>query len=251
MAQDEGTSNGAHRELPDHRKGREDHGSQVQSMFGQVAGRYDLMNLLMTMGQDWQWRRRIHRDSELRAGDEVLDLATGTGQLAFDALRTPGVRVTGADFTDEMLDIARRRPRGGEIDWVHADALDLPFADRSFDVVTHGYLMRNLDDIPRALAEQYRVLRPGGRLVALETSPPTGPLQPLTNLWIETAFPLLGRAFGTDPEAYEYLSATTRGFRTPGEVVTMMLDAGFIDVRVRPFMFGTLTVFAARKPQAG
>lgn len=226
-----------------------DHGAIVQSMFGQVAGRYDLMNVLMTMGQDWRWRRHIHRASELRAGDEVLDLATGTGQLAFDALTQEGVRVTGADFTQEMLDIARARPRGGEVNWVHADALDLPFADESFDVVTHGYLLRNITDIPRALSEQYRVLRPGGRLVALETSPPRGVMKPFTTLWIENAFPLLGRAFGTDPEAYEYLSATTRGFRTPNQVVAMILDAGFIDVRVTPFMFGTLSVFAARKPQ--
>lgn len=226
-----------------------DHGAIVQSMFGQVAGRYDLMNLLMTMGQDWRWRRYIHKASELRPGDEVLDLATGTGQLAFDALAQEGVRVTGADFTDEMLDVARSRPRGAEVEWVHADALDLPFEDESFDVVTHGYLLRNITDIPRALAEQYRVLRPGGRLVALETSPPSGPMKPLTSRWIKNAFPLLGRAFGTDPAAYEYLSTTTQEFCTPETVIGAFLDAGFVDVRVTKFMFATLCVFTARKPQ--
>lgn len=226
-----------------------DHGAIVQSMFGQVAGRYDLMNLLMTMGQDWRWRRYIHQASELRPGDDVLDLATGTGQLAFDALKQDGVNVTGADFTDEMLDIARSRPRGSEVEWVHADALDLPFDNESFDVVTHGYLLRNITDIPRALAEQYRVLRPGGRVVALETSPPSGPMKPFTSMWIKNAFPLLGRAFGTDPEAYEYLSATTQGFCTPDKIIRNFLDEGFIDVRVTKYMFRTLCVFTARKPQ--
>lgn len=227
-----------------------EHGAKVQRMFGKVAGHYDLMNTLMTLGQDWRWRRHIHRASELRPGDDVLDIATGSGDLALDALEQPGVRVTGADFTDEMLDIARARPRAEQIDWVHADALDLPFADASFDVVTHGYLLRNITDIPRALAEQFRVLRPGGRLVVLETSPPSGPMKPFTHAYISMVFPALGRVFGTDPEAYEYLSATTRSFHTPREVVGMLLDAGFVDVRTRPFMFGTLTVYAARKAAA-
>lgn len=229
----------------------DEHGAEVRAMFGQVAGRYDLMNTLMTLGQDWRWRRYIVRAAELRRGDHVLDLATGTGDLAFDALTTPGVTVTGADFTDEMLDIARHRPRGDQITWVHADALDLPFADASFDAVTHGYLLRNLTDIPRALAEQFRVLRPGGRVVALETSPPPpGLMRPFTDAYITGIFPVLGRLFGSDPEAYAYLSATTRGFRSPREVTELLLDAGFVDVRVRTFMFGTLAVHSARKPRA-
>lgn len=228
------------------------HGKQVQAMFGQVAHRYDLMNALMTLGQDWRWRRYIVRAAELRTGDHLLDLATGTGDLALDALKAvPGVTVTGADFTDEMLAIARRRPRGDEVTWVHADALDLPFGDASFDAVTHGYLMRNITDIPRALSEQFRVLRPGGRVVALETSPPPpGITRPFTNAYIKVIFPALGRLFGSDPEAYAYLSSTTRGFHSPAEVTDMLLDAGFVDVRVRTFMFGTLAVHSARKPRA-
>ena len=121
----------------------------------------------------------------------------------------------------------------------------------SFDAVTHGYLMRNITDLPRALSEQFRVLRPGGRVVALETSPPPpGITRPFTNAYIKVIFPALGRLFGSDPEAYAYLSSTTRGFHSPAEVTDMLLDAGFVDVRVRTFMFGTLAVHSARKPRA-
>ncbi len=228
----------------------EAHGRQVRAMFGQVAGRYDLMNRLMTFGQDVRWRRFVIGRADLRPGDRLLDLATGTGDLALDALaQTAGLRVAGADFTVEMMRVGRRRPGALGVNWLAADALALPFADASFDAVIQGYLLRNLVDIPTALAEQYRVLRPGGRVVVLETSPPPpSPVRPLVNAHLRYGIPLLSRLASGSPEAYGYLLATTARFRSPSELVTLLHDAGFEQVQWRSFMFGTQAVHWARKP---
>lgn len=228
----------------------EAHGRQVRAMFGQVAGRYDLMNRLMTFGQDVRWRRFVIGRAGLRPGERLLDLATGTGDLAFDALaQTDNLRVAGADFTVEMMRVGRRRPGAERMNWLAADALALPFADASFDAVIQGYLLRNLVDIPTALAEQYRVLRPGGRIVVLETSPPPrSPVRPLVNAHMRYGIPMLSRLVSGSPEAYGYLLATTARFRSPSELVMLLHDAGFEQVQWRSFMFGTQAVHWARKP---
>ncbi len=226
------------------------HGRQVRAMFGQVAGRYDVMNRLMTFGQDARWRRFVIRCARLSPGDRVLDLATGTGDLAFEALRAvPDLQVVGADFTVEMMRVGRRRRGAKGVSWVGADALALPFADASVDAVIQGYLLRNVSDIAGALAEQYRVLRPGGRVVVLETSPPPrSPVRPLVRAHMRVGIPLLSRIFSGNPDAYGYLLATTREFKTPAELVALLRAAGFGQVQGRSFMFGTQAVHWARKP---
>lgn len=228
------------------------HGRQVQAMFGQVAGRYDVMNRLMTFGQDVRWRRFVIARAGLRPGERVLDLATGTGDLALDALAAAaGAEVVGADFTVEMMRVGRRRPGADALTWLAADALALPFADESFDAVIQGYLLRNVLDIPLALAEQYRVLRPGGRVVVLETSPSTpAPLQPFVRAHLRYGIPLLSRLASGNPAAYGYLLATTANFRSPAELGALMEDAGFAQVGWRSFMLGTQAVHWGRKPLA-
>lgn len=228
----------------------EAHGRRVRAMFAQVAGRYDVMNRLMTFGQDVRWRRFVIDRADLRPGRRLLDLATGTGDLAFDALEHAGsLQVVGADFTVEMMRVGRRRPGADRICWLGADALALPFADESFDAVIQGYLLRNLVDIPSALSEQYRVLRPGGRIVVLETSPPPpSPVRPLVRAHMRYGIPLLSRLASGSPQAYGYLLATTARFRSPDELVTLLTAAGFEQVEWRSFMFGTQAVHWARKP---
>lgn len=227
------------------------HGRLVRTMFGQVAGRYDLMNRLMTFGQDVHWRRFVVGRARLRPGDRLLDLATGTGDLALDALDdTAGpLEVAAVDFTVEMMRVGRRRPGAERVSWLGADALALPFLDGSFDAVIQGYLLRNLVDIPTALAEQYRVLRPGGRVVVLETSPPPpGPLRPLVNAYMRHGIPVLSRLASGNPQAYGYLLATTARFRSPSELGDLLAAAGFDDIQWRSFMFGTQAVHWAVKP---
>lgn len=229
-----------------------DHGARVASMFDAVAGRYDLMNAVMTWGQEPRLVRRTVERANIPSGvgARVLDLATGTGDLALEILRRhPDADVVGADFAPEMMEVGRGRKGGDRVEWVVADAMDLPFADEEFDSITHGYLLRNVADIPATLAEQFRVLRPGGWVAALETSPaPDNIVKPFSSFYIHRVMPRLARLIADQPEAYEYLSSSTKAFRTPEEVADLFADAGFVNVGHELFMFGTLAVHWAMKP---
>lgn len=227
-----------------------DHGARVASMFDAVAGRYDLMNAVMTWGQEPRLVRRTVERANIPSGARVLDLATGTGDLALEILRQhPDAEVVGADFAPEMMEVGKGRKDGDRVEWVVADAMDLPFADEGFDSITHGYLLRNVADIPATLAEQFRVLRPGGWVAALETSPaPDNIVKPFSSFYIHRVMPRLARLIADQPEAYEYLSSSTKAFRTPEEVADLFADAGFVNVGHELFMFGTLAVHWAMKP---
>lgn len=221
--------------------------SQVQGMFTRVAPRYEVGNAMMTFGLSRRWRGEITRRSRLRPGEVVLDLATGTGQLARDALAAePGSLVIGADLTPAMLELARRRPTNHRIAWACLDAHDLPLSDCSVDVVTHGYLLRYLD-LEVGLREQHRVLVDGGRLVALETSCGS----PTVLGWIAAQFTsvwprLVGRLVGQQGD-YEYLQESSLTFASPDEVVEALRKAGFSECDYRRFLAGMLTVFWAIK----
>lgn len=228
-----------------------DHPARVSSMFDRIAGRYDLMNLVMTWGQEPRLVRRTVERAKLPDAPKVLDLATGTGDIALEVLRTHyDADVTAVDFAPEMMAIGGARPDGDRITWVEADAMDLPFEDDTFDAVTHGYLLRNVADIPTTLAEQFRVLKPGGRMVALETSPaPDNIAKPFSTAYIKYVVPQLSRLITNDPEAYEYLSATTRGFRTPAQVQELLEEAGFVGAGHELHLFGALAIHWATKPR--
>jgi len=233
------------------RGGREDHGQSVQEMFDRIAGRYRLMNRLITFGQDRRWRREVVREAMLPPGGRLLDAASGTGDIAQEALRsTRGVQAVGTDFSLEMMKVGRRLPGGESILWCASDALELPFPDGTFDAVTSGYLLRNVSDPERAFREQCRVVRPGGRVVCLDTSPPPPSLlRPLILLHLRVVIPLLGRLVAGDRSAYAYLTSSTEAFKTPGELAGIMSQAGLRDIRHRLFMFGTIAVHAGTRPE--
>ncbi len=216
----------------------------VRRMFGRIARRYDLLNRLMTLGQDLRWRREAVRRLAPAPGSRVLDLGAGTGDLALEVLRqAPRARVVAADFTPEMVALGRRRPGGERVAWVIADALHLPFADGAFDAVVSGFLLRNVVHLERALAEQRRALRPGGRLVALDTTPPRpGPLRPLLDFHLHTVVPLLGRLVAGDAEAYHYLPASTERFETAEGLAERLRRLGFAEVGFVRRMLGTVAI---------
>ena len=183
----------------------------------------------------------------------MLDIAAGTGDIAFEALRSaPEARVVGADFALGMMRVGKRRaPYGQRVAWAGADALRLPFADCSFDAVASGYLMRNVADISLALGEQRRVLKPAGRIVILDTSPPPDNLlKPLIMLHLKYGIPLIGRLVGgrAAGDAYRYLPESTQAFKTPLELALLVEAAGFRDVGFRTLMFGTMAVHWGSKP---
>jgi demethylmenaquinone methyltransferase/2-methoxy-6-polyprenyl-1,4-benzoquinol methylase len=221
----------------------------VQRMFGRIAPRYDLLNRLMTLGQDIRWRRETVRHLEIEPGNLILDSGTGTGDLAFEVLRQhPAAGVVASDFTAEMVALGQQRPGGDRISWVIADAQRLPFASGSFDGTVSGFLMRNVPDVDVALGEQQRVLKAGGRVVSLDTTPPRrNLLQPFIKFHLHYIVPLLGRIIAGDPEAYTYLPDSTEQFLTAEKLSECMTAAGFRAVGFVRRMFGTVAIHWGRK----
>lgn len=218
----------------------------VQDMFTRIARRYDLMNRLMTGGQDVRWRKRVIELARLNPHASLLDLGSGTGDLVREALSAfPQARVVGADFTLEMMRVGRRRE---PLDFAAADALQLPFPDSSFDAVVSGFLMRNVIDVQKALEEQYRILKPGGRIVILDTTrPKRNILSPFIWLHMHFVIPTLGGLITGSPDAYRYLPETTEGFLTAEEMAARMTQAGFKGVAFQRFMFGTIAIHWGEK----
>ena len=208
----------------------------VRSMFDRIAPVYDAMNRVMTAGLDMRWRRLA---AEVVApGDRVLDACCGTGDLAVAASRRGGT-VTGLDFSERMLERARRK--APELEWVQGDVLALPFRDASFDAATVGFGVRNVEDLERALAELRRVLRTGGRLGILEITRPRGPLRPFYKLWFDGLVPLAGKLL-PGGSAYTYLPASVRRFPGARELAELMQTVGFEQVDYRLFGGGIVAL---------
>ncbi len=223
--------------------------SRVQSMFNRVTRSYDRINSLMTMGRHAQWCREVAQRADLALNGKLLDIATGTGEIALAARRRyPNADIYGVDFSENMLAEAREKPGADSIEWEFADAHQLRFADESFDAVTHGYLLRNVSDVERVLREQFRVLKPGGRVVVLETSPPRGVLKLVLSAGMSVVLPLLGQLIAKDRQAYTYLKSSTLGFMSPAEVAEIMERVGFRGVEWSTKYFGTNVIMWGRKP---
>ena len=216
----------------------------VQEMFSRIAPRYDLMNSLMTVGQDVAWRREVIRRARLDPGSLLLDLGAGTGDLAAAAMQQcPSCQVVAADFTLPMMMVGQQRYPSPSLDWSAADAGRLPFTDGTFDAAVSGFLLRNVPDVARALAEQHRVLKPGGRIVVLDTSPPANNLlAPAVRFHLHTIIPTLGKLVTGHSEAYQYLPDSTEGFLSAERLAARMLDAGFRQVGFARRMFGTIAI---------
>jgi len=200
----------------------------VRTMFDRIAPVYDVMNHVMTAGLDVRWRR-LAAESVVRPGDRVLDAACGTGDLAVADLKAGAGRVTGLDFSERMLERARRK---APLDWVQGDMLALPFADATFDAATVGFGVRNVEDLELGLRELRRVLRPGGRVAILEITQPRGALRPFYSLWFNRVVPLLGKAL-PGGDAYTYLPASVKRFPTAERLADVLRETGFDDVRFR------------------
>ena len=222
----------------------------VQGMFSRIAGRYDLMNRLMTGGQDGRWRRHVIQEARLTGGRRLLDIATGTGDIALEGQRQhPRIQAIGGDFTIEMMQVGAADPRRATIRWVAADTLALPFPDSVFDAVTSGFLMRNVIDVAGAFHEQLRVTKPGGRVVVLESSPPKkNLLRPFIRFHLNHVIPALGKLVTGDSDAYGYLPDSTQRFQDPESLVRLMRKAGLKDVHFKLFMFGTIAIHVGQKP---
>lgn len=231
-----------------HLKGKQ-RAAYVQQMFGRIARRYDLLNRLMTLGQDVRWRRELIRKMEVGAGNVVLDLGAGTGDLALEIrARYPQARVVASDFTFEMVQVGKSRPGAAGVDWVIADAMNLPFASQCADVVVSGFLLRNVPDVGQALAEQQRALKFGGRVGSLDTTPPGDNwLKPFLQFHLHVVIPFLGRLVAGDAEAYTYLPDSTEQFLSAEKLASALESAGFSAVGFARRMLGTVGIHWGRK----
>jgi demethylmenaquinone methyltransferase / 2-methoxy-6-polyprenyl-1,4-benzoquinol methylase len=213
----------------------------VRTMFDRIAPVYDAMNRAMTAGLDQRWRR-LAAQAAVRPGDRVLDACCGTGDLALADLRAGASEVVGLDFSEPMLERARRK--SAAVEWVHGDVLALPFPDASFDAATVGFGVRNVEELEAGLRELRRVIRPGGRLAVLEITRPRGLLRPFFRLWFDLLVPLAGRVL-PGGEAYTYLPASVRRFPGPEDLAAALARSGFAAVRFRTLAGGIVALHLA------
>jgi demethylmenaquinone methyltransferase/2-methoxy-6-polyprenyl-1,4-benzoquinol methylase len=213
-------------------------------MFDAIAGRYDVMNRVMTLGQDQKWRKFVVKIASDPHGGWSLDLATGTGDIAaltIDTYRKS--RLVGADFSINMLKEAQKRFSTKAINWQGSDANNLPFVDDVFESVTFGYLLRNVDDPLKVLKEVSRVLRVGGKVVCLDTTlPDKNLLYPFLQFYFRFCIPGLGKIIAKDETAYSYLTGSTMEFYRADELAYLFKEAGFRQVGYKKFMLGTIAV---------
>ena len=223
--------------------------SYVREMFGNIAPRYDLLNSLITFGQDKAWRAEIIQRLALEPGQHLLDIGAGTGDLAAEALRRePAIHVVACDFTPGMIEIGLVRHKETNIEWVVGDADYLPFASGSLDAVVSGFLLRNLGNLEKSLGEQARVIKDGGMFASLETSPPKrGFFSPLIAFHYKYLIPTLGRIFANNGGAYRYLPASTEVFLSVNDLSTQLSVAGFSKIGFVQRMFGSIAIHWGRK----
>ena len=231
----------------------EEKSAYVKSLFDQIAGGYDNVNDWMTGGLHRLWKDRMLRILGAAPGQAALDLATGTGDLAFrlHAIVTAGGAagtVTGLDFSPGMLDVARTRSGGTGVTWLEGDMMALPFADASFDIGTVGFGLRNVTDVDVALRDVFRVMKPGGAFGSLETGRPRLALMRGVIAVHHKVVPLLGKVFVGDDKPYRYLNDSFDAFMDQDTLAERFRAAGFVDVQVADIQGGSLAIVTGRKP---
>ena len=221
----------------------------VAAMFDDVAGRYDLTNDVLSLGQDRRWRRAVLKAVAARPGETVLDIAAGTGTSS-EPFADGGVNVVPADFSLGMLAVGnRRRP---DLGFTAADAMRLPFADNSFDAVTMSFGLRNVADVGVALGEFLRVTKPGGRLVVCEFSQPvSAAFRTVYTEYLMRSLPSIARTVSSNPESYVYLAESIQAWPAQRELATTVAAAGWSDVAWRNLTGGIVALHRAVKPECG
>ncbi len=227
---------------------------RIAEMFDRIAGRYDFLNRVLSAGIDRRWRTQAIQSLHLTGRERVLDVCTGTCDLAIAATQAQpaAARVVGLDFAAAMLGVGRKKLRRERLEHrivlVRGDASRMPFADASVDAITIGFGIRNVHDIPAACRDLLRVLRSGGRLAILEFAVPTMPVVSVVYLWyLRHVLPRIGQALSRDDTAYRYLPASIDAFESPDEFVKILRQAGFVDISTVRLTLGSVCLYTARR----
>lgn len=227
----------------------------VQSMFDRIAGRYDLLNRVISFRLDTRWRERAILTLLTVENPWIVDLGTGTGDLAFNAAKITGgtAHIVGLDFSMQMIHLAQHKrslaPHGAITTFIQASALEAPVKSGLFDGAMTAFVLRNVSDLPRFFAEAYRLLKPGGKFVSLDMFPPSrGWFSGLYAIYFYRLMPFIGGLVSNDPKAYRYLSDSVRQFHAPETVSRMIEQSGFVDVKIQKFLRGAVCMHVAVKP---
>jgi demethylmenaquinone methyltransferase/2-methoxy-6-polyprenyl-1,4-benzoquinol methylase len=227
----------------------------VQTLFNRIAHRYDLLNRIISFHCDVRWREKTVKS--LRSSDRlVLDLGTGTGDLALTAAKRlgNGARIFGLDFSLEMLRLAQAKKQDSDantIVYILGTALDPPFKDETFNAVMTAFVLRNIPDLTLFFVQAFRVLKPGGRLVSLDMFPPSNaPFSFLYSLYFYHLVPWIGASLARDRSAYQYLADSVRTFNPPETIANIIEQAGFVRVRIERFLKGAVCLHIGEKPPA-
>ena len=226
---------------------------QIARMFDSIAHRYDLLNRLLSFGFDKHWRKKALKELEGENVGHLLDVATGTGDFALNAISLGlARRVTGLDISQKMLYLARRKANkpefAGKVDFREGDAENLPFENNTFDVVTVAFGVRNFENPDRGLSELLRVLKPNGKLIILELSQPKGfPIKQFYNFYSKRVLPYVGRVISADQSAYDYLPKSVAAFPQGKAFINLLTQSGYKNIRWTNLSFGTCSLYTGIK----
>lgn len=224
----------------------------VHGMFSSIAGRYDLLNTLLSLNRDKSWRKFAVEQSKLAPGNSALDIGTGTGELAIELAKAVGAdgRVVGTDFCREMLDVAEEKCRGFCIELAEGNAQKLPYPDDTFDAATIGFALRNVENVEKTLGEMTRVVRPGGRVVSLEfTQPDNRVFRKIYYTYFFKILPAVGGLISKNKDAYSYLPDSVAKFPSKTKLKKIMEKTGLKDIEIYPLTLGIVAVHVGIKPQ--
>jgi len=226
--------------------------AQVAEMFDNIAGRYDFLNQLLSLGIHKGWRKKAIRLLQALRPKHLLDVATGTGDFAIEALKLGPEKVTGVDISEGMLNIGREKMRqkglSEKITLQHGDSENLPFEENSFDAITVGFGVRNFENLEKGLQNMHRVLRPGGMLVVLEFSRPRKfPIRQLYSFYFNKVCPFVGRLFSKDARAYSYLNESVNAFPDGERFLEIMRRNGYRELTWKPLTFGIASIYTGKK----
>lgn len=227
----------------------------VRDMFNSIAGRYDLMNTIMSVGMDRRWRRYSVALSGVKTGGNALDICCGTGMFVLELVKTVGPKgkVTGLDFSEEMLAVAKERIATlnlKNVNLIQGNAMKLPFADNSFDSVTVGWGLRNVPDITQVAKEMYRVVKPGGKVVSLDMAKPSAPVfKQVYWLYFEKLVPFLGKVWAGKEGPYAYLHDSAKAFPHQNKLAEIFAESGMINTRAHDLFGGVVSAVEGTKPQ--